>query len=77
MQSRYHASSDHRYLNIKPQHPQIFSPLNLNLCIIACAMPPQLILDRQSDWIVSPEVYIRNGLLKDAHFQAQYQLSVC
>jgi hypothetical protein len=37
-------------------------------------MPPRLILDQQPDWVVSPEVYIRNGLLKDTRFQAQYQL---
>jgi hypothetical protein len=37
-------------------------------------MPLQLISDQQPDWVVSPEVYIRNGLLKDDRFQAHYQL---
>ena len=51
-----------------------YYPLDPSLYVINYAMSPQLILHQQPDWIVSPEVYIRNGLLKEAHFQAQYQL---
>ena len=58
---------------ISPQTLRYY-PLDPNLYVINYAMSPQLILDQQPDWIVSPEVYIRNGLLKEAHFQAQYQL---
>jgi hypothetical protein len=58
---------------ISPQTLRYY-PLDPNVYVINYAMPLQLILDQQPDWIVSPEVYIRNGLLKDARFQAQYQL---
>jgi hypothetical protein len=33
-----------------------------------------LIFDRQPDWIVSPEVYVRKGLLRDPRLPAQYDL---
>jgi hypothetical protein len=58
---------------ISPQTLQYY-PLDPGLYVIAYAMPPQLILDQRPDWIVSPEVYIRNGVLKDTRLQAQYQL---
>jgi hypothetical protein len=58
---------------ISPQTVRYY-PLDPSVYVINYAMPPQLILDQQPDWVVSPEVYIRNGLLKEAHFQAQYQL---
>jgi hypothetical protein len=58
---------------ISPQTVRYY-PLDPNMYVINYAMPLQLILDQQPDWVVSPEVYIRNGLLKDARFQAHYQL---
>lgn len=58
---------------VSPQTVRYY-PLDPNMYVINYAMPLQLILDQQPDWVVSPEVYIRNGLLKDARFQAQYQL---
>ena len=58
---------------ISPQTMRYY-PLDPGMYVINYAMPLQLILDQQPDWVVSPEVYIRNGLLKDARFQAQYQL---
>jgi hypothetical protein len=58
---------------ISPQTVRYY-PLDPGVYVINYAMPLQLILDQQPDWVVSPEVYIRNGLLKDARFQTQYQL---
>ena len=58
---------------ISPQTLHYY-PLDSDMYVINYAMPPRLILDQQPDWVVSPEVYIRNGLLKDTRFQAQYQL---
>jgi arabinofuranosyltransferase len=51
-----------------------YYPLDPGLYVINYAMPPQLIFDQHPDWIVSPEVYIRNGLLKDTRLQTQYDL---
>ena len=58
---------------ISPQTLHYY-PLDKNLYVTAYAMPPQLILDERPDWIVSPEVYIRNGVLKETRIQAQYEL---
>jgi hypothetical protein len=58
---------------ISPQTARYY-PLDASVYVINYAMPLQLILDQQPDWIVSPQVYIRNGLLKEAQFEAQYQL---
>jgi hypothetical protein len=60
---------------ISPQTLHYY-PLDPKLYVINYAMPPQLILDQKPEWVVCPEVYIRNGLLKDARFRAQYQLWV-
>lgn len=58
---------------ISPQTLRYY-PLDPSLYVNAYAMPPQVIFDCKPDWIVSPEVYIRNGLLKDARLPEQYQL---
>ena len=39
-------------------------------------MAPELILDRQPDWVVILEVYGRLGLLPDPRFRAQYELAM-
>ncbi len=41
---------------------------------MAYAIPPDLIFDQQPDYLVFPEIYIRNGLLKDERFTDQYTL---
>ena len=41
---------------------------------MAYAIPPDLIFDQQPDYLVFPEIYIRNGLLKDPRFADQYTL---
>ena len=61
-------------LGLISQQTLHYYPLDPSLYVGAYAMPPQLILDEQPDWVVSPEVYIRNGLLKDTRFAAQYEL---
>jgi len=38
------------------------------------AIPPQLILDYQPDYLVTLEIYIRSGLAVDARFLEQYEL---
>ena len=43
---------------------------------MAYAIPPDLIFDYQPDYLVFPEIYIRNGLLKDVRFADQYALLV-
>jgi hypothetical protein len=58
---------------ISPQ-AQRYYPLDPRLHVNAYAMSPQVIFDYRPDWIVSPEVYIRNGLLKNARLLEQYQL---
>jgi hypothetical protein len=58
---------------VSPQTVRYY-PLDPGAYVINYAMPLQLILDQQPDWVVSPEAYIRNGLLKDTRFQTQYQL---
>jgi hypothetical protein len=58
---------------ISPQTLRYY-PLDPNLYAINYAMSPQLIRDQQPDWLVAPEVYLRNGVLKDAQFQSRYRL---
>ncbi len=38
------------------------------------AIAPDLIMDRLPDYVVAPEVYLRNGLLKDPRFAVHYRL---
>ena len=58
---------------ISPQTLRYY-PLDSSFYVGAYAMPPQLILDEQPDWLVSPEVYIRKGVLPNEQFQARYEL---
>jgi hypothetical protein len=58
---------------ISPQTLRYY-PLDPNLYVINYAMSPQLIRDQQPDWLVAPEVYLRNSVLKDTQFQTRYQL---
>ncbi len=51
-----------------------YYPLPEALYITNYAIPPDLILDQQPDFIVIMEVYGRAGLLKDAVFQQEYRL---
>jgi hypothetical protein len=51
-----------------------YYPLDPNLYVGAYAMPPQLILNERPEWLVSPEVYIRKGVLPNEQFQARYLL---
>jgi len=51
-----------------------YYPLDPKYYVINYAVAPDLILDRQPDWVVILEVYGRLGLLPDPRFQAQYEL---
>lgn len=51
-----------------------YYPLDANFYAINYAIPPDLILDQQPDYIVILEVYGRKGLLPDPRFQAAYVL---
>jgi hypothetical protein len=51
-----------------------YYPLDSHYYVINYAIPPDLILDMQPDFIVILEVYGRGGLLEDPRFQAQYHL---
>lgn len=51
-----------------------YYPLDPALYVINYAIPPQLILDKQPDYVVVLEVYGRNGLFVDARFLSSYQL---
>ncbi len=51
-----------------------YYPLDPALYVINYAIPPNLILDEQPDYIVILEVYGREGLLKDPRFWQQYAL---
>jgi hypothetical protein len=51
-----------------------YYPLDPKFYVINYAIPPQLILDSQPDYIVILEVYGRNGLLIDPRFQSVYTL---
>ena len=52
-----------------------YYPLDPALYSINYAIPPDLILDQQPDYLVTLEVYGRLGLLKDPRFQAAYELA--
>jgi uncharacterized membrane protein len=58
---------------ISPQ-ASTYYPLDPKFYVINYAIPPQLILDSQPDYIVILEIYGRNGLLIDPRFQAGYTL---
>jgi uncharacterized membrane protein len=58
---------------ISPQTLHYY-PLDPSLYVIPYAMSPQLILDQKPDWLVAPEVYLRQGVLLNTQFQVQYQL---
>ena len=51
-----------------------YYPLDPQMYVITYAIPPDLILDQQPDYVVILEVYGREGLLKDPHFREQYVL---
>ena len=56
-----------------PQSTRYY-PLDPALYVINYAIPPQLILDEQPDYLVILEVYGRAGLLQEARFWEQYRL---
>jgi hypothetical protein len=58
---------------ISPQAAAYF-PLDPEAYAMIYAVPPQLILDERPDYVVFLEIYVRNGLLRDARFQAEYAL---
>jgi len=58
---------------VSPQTVRYY-PLDPALYVGAYAVPPQLVLDAQPDWLVAPEVYVRKGLLLDPRFHARYSL---
>jgi hypothetical protein len=51
-----------------------YFPLPDDYYVISYALPPQLILDEQPDYVVLLEVYGRRGLLVNPQFQADYTL---
>jgi len=51
-----------------------YFPIPASLYVINYAIPPQLILDRQPEFVVMLEVYGREGLLRNSQFNQQYQL---
>lgn len=52
-----------------------YYPLSPDLIAgFAIAIPPQLILDERPRYIITLEIYVRNGLMKDEDFLAQYEL---
>ena len=51
-----------------------YYPANPSYYVINYAIPPDLIIDMQPDFIVILEVYGRAGLIKDVRFQKEYQL---
>jgi hypothetical protein len=50
-----------------------YYPLPASAYTINYAIPTELLLDQQPDWIVVLEVYGRNTFLADPRFQASYQ----
>jgi hypothetical protein len=52
-----------------------YYPLDPALYVISYAVPPQLILDYQPDYVVLMEIYGRKGLFADPRFSAEYELS--
>jgi hypothetical protein len=51
-----------------------YYPLDAENYVISYAVPPDLIIDQQPDYVVILEVYGRQGLLKDPRFQQAYRL---
>ncbi len=51
-----------------------YYPLDPSLLVISYAMSPDLVHDRQPDYVITLEVYVRNSLLPDPWFQQQYTL---
>lgn len=51
-----------------------YYPLDPAAYVINYAIPAQLILDQQPDWVVILEVYGRNTLLENERFLAEYEL---
>jgi len=51
-----------------------YYPLDPSYYVIAYAIPPDLILDQQPNYVVFLEVYGRRGLLQDARFSQAYKL---
>ena len=51
-----------------------YYPVDPAFYVINYAIPPDLILDEQPDYIVILEVYGRGGLLKNSRFWQQYAL---
>ncbi len=51
-----------------------YYPLDADNYVISYAVPPDLIIDQQPDYVVILEVYGRQGLLKDPRFQQAYRL---
>ncbi len=51
-----------------------YYPLPESMYAIVYAMPPNLILDQQPEYVVLLEVYGRNGLLLDSRFLDQYRI---
>jgi hypothetical protein len=51
-----------------------YYPLPESMYAIVYAMPPNLILDQQPQYVVLLEVYGRNGLLLDSRFLAAYRI---
>jgi hypothetical protein len=56
-----------------PQSTRYY-PLDPALYVILYAVPPDLILDEQPEYVVILEVYGREGLLKDPRFWERYRL---
>lgn len=52
-----------------------YYPLDPALYVINYAIPPDLILDKQPDYVVLLEVYGRQGLLRDGRFLEAYSLA--
>jgi arabinofuranosyltransferase len=51
-----------------------YYPLDPSLLVISYAMSADLIRDQNPDYVITPEVYVRNTLLPAAWFHRQYRL---
>jgi hypothetical protein len=58
---------------VSPEAVDYF-PLPDNYYVANYAIPPDLILEQLPDVLVTLEVYVREGLLQDPRFEAQYRL---
>ncbi|MFQ6101598.1 MAG: hypothetical protein ACE5OS_10255 [Anaerolineae bacterium] len=58
---------------VTPEVAQYY-PADSDIYVIGYAIPADLVLTLDPDFIVIPEVYGRKGLLPDSRFQAQYRL---